>query len=327
VSKLSLKIKNRIKHIFYDTSTHRIFTMPPELQYVADLDRSLKDIENRWGEKTEREAEVDSAAPVFLLSAGWRSGSTLLQRLMCSTGQITIWGEPLGDTGLIPRMAMSLNAISPDWPPESYFSDSIELEEFSSNWIANITPPIDALRKAHRSFMDEWLAKTAGDTYGVEKWGLKEVRLTIEHAKYLKWLYPNARFVFIYRNLFDAYRSWRGNTWSNENKSFLDWPGYSSYSPFLYARHWKLLLSGYLEGYKEVDGYLVKYEDVIAGKVDMQELADYIGIDSIDSSVLLKRVASPDGVITKVKKKHITLIEKWILRMIAGKLLRDTGYR
>lgn len=326
MSNFFFRIVKRLKHIFYDTSTHRLFTMPPELKYVAGLERSLNDIDARLGKQVKQEAISEADSPVFLLSAGWRSGSTLLQRLICSTGQITIWGEPLGDSGLIPRMAMSLNTISSDWPPESYFSESTELEEFGSNWIANITPSLGSLRKAHRAFMDEWLGKSAIDTYGVEKWGLKEVRLTIEHAKYLKWLYPNARFVFIYRNLFDAYCSWRGNTWSNVNTGFLDWPGYSSYSPLLYGRHWKQLLTGYLEGYKDVDGYLVKYEDLVAGKVDLQELADYIGIASIDSSVLDKRVASPASIKVKRKKKRLLFVEKWILRLVAGKLLKKTGY-
>ena len=36
----------------------------------------------------------DNEEPIFLLSAGWRSGSTLLQRLIMSDSNVLIWGNP-----------------------------------------------------------------------------------------------------------------------------------------------------------------------------------------------------------------------------------------
>lgn len=257
---------------------------------------------------------------MFLLSAGWRSGSTLLQRLLCSSNEIVIWGEPLGDAAVIPRMASSLYSISNTWPPEEFLSRNQELESFSSSWIANVTPEISALKAAHRAYYDRWLGQSAKETYGVSNWGLKEVRLTVEHAKYLKWIYPNARFVFIYRNLFDAYSSWRGNMWADK------WPGYYTWSPIAYARHWKLLLTGYLDGCNEVGGYLVKYEDLVQGNIDLQGLADYVGISKIDDSVLKDRIASPDK-IKKRRKRWVTPIERLMLSLIASDLLKKLGYK
>ena len=297
--------------------TRRALVLPTELRQARELGRALDRIEQRW--PPDIDPKQDAEQPVFLLSAGWRSGSTLLQRLVCSSGEIVLWGEPLDDTATIPRMAHTLQALSQTWPPDSYFANAIDLASFSNRWIANITPPIEALRKAHRAFLDEWLAKPARDIYGAPRWGLKEVRLSVEHARYLRWLYPNARFVFVYRNLVDAYRSWRGNTWGGV------WPGYYSWSPVAYARHWKLLLSGYLEGCEDLGGFMVKYEDLIGGKVDLQALADYIGVSHIDSAVLDKRIASPD----KKRKKRIrwiTPMEKGLLRLVAGRLMKRVGY-
>lgn len=45
--------------------------------------------------------EADEPAPIFLLSAGWRSGSTLLQRLIMSDARVLIWGEPYDECGLV----------------------------------------------------------------------------------------------------------------------------------------------------------------------------------------------------------------------------------
>lgn len=311
------KVK-RLRQICIEAVTHRSVTLPQELKDTKSLDTALSAIQHRW--PVEKDA-ADTERPVFLFSAGWRSGSTLLQRLLCSSNEVVIWGEPLGDAALVPRLAASLTVLSDDWPPDSYIEQNLDLGSFSDQWIANIAPPVAYLRSAHRALFDEWLAKPAREIHGVSQWGFKEVRLTIQHARYLKWLYPQARFVFIYRNLFDAYRSWRGNHWASA------WPGYFSWSPIAYARHWKLLLSGYLESWKEVDGYLVKYEDLVAGNVNLAELAEHIGVSSIDSSVLKKRISSPNMKQNIKRKKRVTLLEKLILSMVAGKTLKQAGYK
>lgn len=292
--------------------------MPPELRDVQQISSALTQIERRWPAKQET-AVADQETPVFIFSAGWRSGSTLLQRLICSTGEIVIWGEPLGDAAVIPKLASTLAIFSDEWPPDDVFGKHIDLKEFADSWIANETPDMNWFKQAHRAIIATWLDKPAKDMYGTNRWGMKEVRLTIEHAKYLKWLYPNARFVFIYRNLFDAYRSWRGNTWSSS------WPGYFSWSPIAYARHWKLLLGGYIKDCEKVGGYMVKYEDLISGKVNLDELANYIGISRIDGAVLKKRIGSPEKSY-KTKKRWISPIEGVLLRLIAGKLMKQAGY-
>lgn len=302
----------------HEFMTRRSLTLPLELKRAHRLREALATIDRRWPET--RLSDSDDAHPVFLLSAGWRSGSTLLQRLICSSGEIVMWGEPLGESGAVAKLADSLTVFDKQWPPDPYVSSDLPLESFSSSWIANITPPIAALRQGHRALIDTWLAQPAMELYGQRLWGSKEVRLTIEHALYLKWLYPNARFVFIYRNLFDAYLSWRGNSWLSE------WPGYYSYSPIAYARHWKLLLSGFLDGHREVDAMLIRYEDLIAGKVDLPKLAAHIGIQRIDAAVLEERIASPNDGKWRGKKRHLTLLEKAALKSIAGGLLKRLGY-
>ena len=55
--------------------------------------------------------------PVFALASIWRSGSTLLQRLLCSDPEIILWGEPYGDAGILPGLANSARCLlRSDWP-------------------------------------------------------------------------------------------------------------------------------------------------------------------------------------------------------------------
>jgi hypothetical protein len=315
---LQTDVYRRLRQTCTEAVLQRSLSLPPELKQVKALGAALDAIQQRWPDD---DATSNTEAPVFLFSAGWRSGSTLLQRLMCSSSELVIWGEPLGDAALLPRLAASLQVLSADWPPDSYIEQDLDLEAFSEQWIANIAPPIDYLRSAHRALFEAWLAKPAREIHGTRLWGFKEVRLTIEHARYLKWLYPQARFVFIYRNLYDAYRSWRGNRWASA------WPGYFSWSPVAYARHWKLLLHGYLDGWQQLDGMLIKYEDLIQGKVDMTELAEHIGIDYIDETVLKKRIASPELKQDTKRKQRVTLLERLILATVAGRTLKQAGYK
>ncbi len=160
------KAKKLLRQMLSESITHRSFTFPPELKSIDELSNGLRSVNERWPIGG---SDVDTVQPVFLFSAGWRSGSTLLQRLLCSSGELVMWGEPLGSSAIIPRMSLSLASISDSWPPDEFFSHHQNLETFSSSWIANVTPEIDALRLAHRAFFDEWLAKSAMDIYGASK--------------------------------------------------------------------------------------------------------------------------------------------------------------
>lgn len=322
INKMHSNISKALKfssHLLSELYRRRIFTLPPDLKTDGTIGDGLRHINTRWP-VLQSDVSDDTNAPVFLFSAGWRSGSTLLQRLLCSTNELVVWGEPLGNSAVVANLASTLTHFTDKWPADEFFSHAHDIESFSSSWIANVTPEMEVFKAAHKAFLDTWLAQSAKDTYGIAKWGLKEVRLTIEHAKYLKWIYPNAKFIFIYRDLFAAYRSWRGNQWEDS------WPGYFTWSPVSYARHWKLLLSGFFDGYEEVDGVLIKYEELVSGNIDLQELARHIGIDQIDTTVLDKRIASPDENKKNRSKWRLTIIEKQLMKIVAGKLMRKAGY-
>lgn len=296
----------------------RRFTLPPELRHTSKLSDALQQIDKRWpqcGVPTD-----DPERPIFIFSAGWRSGSTLMQRLVVSSGEVAIWGEPLADAAMIPRLGHSISTITGNWPSDTFFSLVGDLSELSGRWIANLTPEIRFLRSALKAMVQEWLGTPAKEKFSVERWGLKETRLTIDHARYLKWLFPNARFIFIYRNPFHAYRSWKGNRWRSS------WPGYYTKSPVAFARHWSFLLKGFLDGYREVDGMIVKFEDLIEGKVNLCEIANHLEVKDIDSGILNKKVGGPGAEVTK-EKKRISPYDRMVLLLICNSLLKKLGYR
>ncbi len=96
----------------------------------------------------------DDEQPIFLLSAGWRSGSTLVQRLLMSDPDVLIWGEPYDECGIIQALADSMKAFRPGWPPADYYYDGTKPVQLSGEWIANLFPSLEELRKAQRAFFD-----------------------------------------------------------------------------------------------------------------------------------------------------------------------------
>ncbi len=253
--------------------------------------------------------------PIFVLSAGWGSGSTLVQRLIISSKDALIWGEPLDITATIHRMSLTLTPYRADWPPEEHFLPERDPGILSREWIANLIPPTEDLHSSHQLFFTNWLGKNTEQS-GYARWGLKEVRLTIDHARYLKWLYPDAKFVFVYRDLFRCYNSCR-----RRRDWYSVWPTHKATPIISFAHHWTHLVEGYINGYKDVDGFLLKYEDLVAEDYSLDEMKSYLELDYMDESLLTKNVGA------RSKYRHPLIYpEKIILNSIGGKIRGELGY-
>ncbi|MBX3440551.1 MAG: hypothetical protein KF861_23880, partial [Planctomycetaceae bacterium] len=100
------------------------------------------------------------ASPIFILSAGWRSGSTLLQRLLCSDSQTLMWGEPYGDRVPVCRLAATVAGLEHHDPHYGYSIEHFS-GDLSQQWVANLNPGGDALRKAHRAYFETLFAEPA----------------------------------------------------------------------------------------------------------------------------------------------------------------------
>lgn len=287
--------------------------LAPQIAKTGPLSNTLQYLSN--AKNLNPSCELSRRGPVFILSAGWGSGSTLIQRLIISSGEYLVWGEPLDEAAPIQRMAESLYAIRDGFPPNTQFFDSYSADSLSKSWIANLVPPLETYRAAHRSFLQTWLSeKIAGQAY--EQWGLKEVRLNIDHARYLKWLFPDAKFVFVYRDLYASYLSCRRKPWISV------WPEYKVSPIIAFSHHWTHLLGGFVEHHKSVGGIMVKYEEVVEGTFNLDILADYLAIDSIDRELLNKKIGGRSA-----NRRQLILPEKLIMDSIAGPLRSRLGYR
>ncbi len=286
---------------------------------AADLPARLQDA-LRWISEA---ARPDDEQPVFVLSAGWRSGSTLLQRMIMENRKdLLMWGEPFPHCNIHDGLVNQFRAFTSKWPPSPYFLSAMKLQDASDTWVANLYPDVDDLLKAHRSFHHTLFAEPARRA-GWKSWGLKEVRFTIDHATYLRVLYPRCKIILLYRNPYDAYLSY--SRWNAT--VFRAWPDRFVATPYAFGRNWAELTRGYLDGHQRIGALLVKYEDLdspdAAGR-----LQSYLGWP-VPRSSEMRRIREPDysKAARKPKRKSLWATERAMLNLATRSVLREAGYR
>ena len=286
--------------------------LPPEIYDAHHVSEAVTAIQQRWADA--QDMPDHECSPIFIFSAGWGSGSTLVQRIVMSSREVLVWGEPYDRAAPVHRVSSTLSSIAHDWPPQSHFSSIESLDSLSKSWVANLAPPITSMRAAHLAFFNAFLGLD-GKQCEAARWGLKEVRLTIDHARYLRWLYPNARFLFVYRDLLPGYLGCRRLNW------YSVWPNYRATHILRFAHHWQHLVNGFIDGYKDVDGMLIKYEDLVSGRLPLETIRDYINVSSIDMNILNKKVGARSA-----SRTPLILPERILLNSVAGKTRRRLGY-
>jgi hypothetical protein len=249
------------------------------------LGESLADFSRRWP------IPDCSDEPIFVLSAGWRSGSTALQRAINSDESVLIWGEPFNETSTIQRLAESLTSFHERLGRfHNHIIDEVRgddpLPEVLGRWTAILGPHPANLIEGHRALFRATFAEPAKNV-GRPRWGIKEVRLDADHATYLSLLFPAARFVVLVRDPLDAYISYRSlmvRPWYDR------WPTRRICGPRSFGEQWARLAGGLREFASLNDALLLRYED-LHDPLTIDRLEKHLGI-RVREGILSKSVGS-----------------------------------
>ena len=238
---------------------------PTPHQRIADLDRSIGHLEAAVREP----ATAPDERPVFLVAIGWRSGSTLMQRVLMTDPQILVWGEALNHLAMVSRLMRPLHGFTDSWPPGDHWISHLGEVDLTTEWVANLTPDASHLKAAYRAFLDTWLAAPAR-ARGFARWGVKEVRWSAEEAIFLRWLYPDCRFVLTIRHPVYTYLSLKQAGFTPGERGFvLEWPDRWIADLESFARHWNDLALSWAAVIERLDVTWIRYEDLMAGRIDL----------------------------------------------------------
>jgi len=275
---------------------------------AADLAGRLAEIERRWGPGNPDPEE----RPVFILAAGWRCGSTLLQRWLMTDPALLIWGEAFSRANLAPGMLDQLRGLSREWPREEYrIAD--DPGDLANAWVANLYPPVPRLLDAHRAFFRHLFGEPAR-AHGATRWGLKEVRWGLDEARYLRFLFPGARIVFLYREPGAAYRSFRNCI----GAAYARWPDRLVATPHAFFRHWRRRVEEFEAGAAELGAFLVRYEDLVRDTELQGRLARFVEAEVTslaDMAPIPGRGGRSPG---PARAKYLPLAERWLVRWLSG---------
>lgn len=290
---------------------------PDRRRSHRDLVRSLPPLRyglSEFGASAELE---EGTAPVFAFSPTWRSGSTLLQRLVMSTDEIWMWGETYTQAEPLQQMLGMFRPFRDGFPdPDLFEGDEEGARDLTGDWIARLSPSPGYLMEAHRKFWDRFCVRPAADR-GYERWGLKAVNLPIDYPIYLKRLYPDACLVFLVRN---PYRSWLSyRRFQNWYASFPDDPVFTVQR---FGRMWREHTEQFLRYSRDHESLLIRFEDLVRGGEDtLDALSEHIG-GRVDPAVLNHRVSGTKG----QSARHTTFIERMLLKRRVGSVARELDY-
>ena len=266
----------------------------------VSIKNQIELLKSRWPD--EEIDEYEEEAPIFLFSAGWRSGSTLLQRLLVSTGEIFVWGEPYNSACIIESLARPILIFDENRPTfHEIWSNDCEVKELSQKWIANLSPPPVLLKQAMRKYFHNLFFESVGQE-NIKTWGIKDVRVSADYCYFLKWLWPKAKFILLYRNPYDSYISYR-----RYRRWFLSIPDKPVFTPYRFGKVWLHLTDSFLKHFKDLNALLIRYEDLKSEKRNaiFKELESHIDT-KLDISVLDNKIGSswPTN-LKKMKSDHL----------------------
>ncbi len=220
--------------------------------------------------------------PILVIGPTTRCGTSLLQRLLNSTGKVVIYGENFALMQTVPDIIRGLQrgadtkrkviGIARDMLVKRVdFEASSLFPDFDDNlaaWSA-------AFRRIVRLYEQD-AAKL-----GFQRWGLKHQIRGQSSFALLPKLLPNARYVMIYRDLIAVARSAKAR-WPGDFKG----PDY--YRRF--GRNWHDNVRT-MRGLAGDNFLLYRYEDfVVDPEPHLDRLERFVGFDGIDRAVMTRKI-------------------------------------
>lgn len=158
-------------------------------------------------------------APIFILCNSARSGSTWMARLLTSTKDVIIWGEP--------NILRSRNEMlmKQPWSDGENIGKTTDIHAFrqykEKMWNAKLLPLSSDFDQGWFNLMQTTFG-IAAYREGYKNWGIKEIYWTINDVEFIKKFWPKAKIIYMVRGFEACYRSACGTGWLNAEAGKID---------------------------------------------------------------------------------------------------------
>ena len=235
---------------------------------------------------------VSDLDPLIITAPTIRSGTTLLQRLMCSSRRALIYGELCAQD-----LEMFLNFYV--FKSQQYdcrraeVSNSLRqvLAGEVNDWIPTLMPEVSEYLKAIgiAAFAGIGYCRDYATQAGRPVWGFKHPAWNPATIRLLRGVMPRSRFVFIYRDLKDCLRSAKTHAVTYGNS-------FSKQEVEQFCRSWAENRS-YMQSLDgEATVLSIDYGDLIRkSQATLEKLAEFTGLDDMNPDVLMHRVNAWKG--------------------------------
>lgn len=207
-------------------------------------------------------------------------------------------------------MTNIIKPFSDNWPHSSYYHNSQESNKRTTSFIANSYPSVVDLVESIYAFFQKLFFDPAVEL-GYSNWGLKEVRFGIKEIQFLNFLYPNARFVLLTRDLNSAYLSYK--RFSTSMNWYARWPIEPVFTPYAFAKHHQRLCDEFSSAELMDECFAITYEQLTNRSVELKLLGEFLEQEISREALDVKAGAPKKELIDQ--RKNITLLEKIALKL------------
>ena len=226
---------------------------------------------------------MENLSPIFIASPVRRSGTTLVQRLLCSSDNAIIYGESAANE-LLNLFNMYQARILYFQASKKFRDEQLErvLAGEVNEWIPDLMPAmdgyLDALKKSYLSIFHHY--REFATQQGKVKWGMKMAEWQVHQLQMALQTFPKSQLLYIYRPLEDCVRSAKR---VNMIRSIPELQHF--------CQSWQQNLNFVREQLPAQQVLLIDYEKLVANpEMLLSEIEQFCGVQNIDRTVMQHRV-------------------------------------
>lgn len=226
---------------------------------------------------------MSESKPILITSPTIRCGTTLLQRLLCSSSNTLIYGEEIGkDLELQLQIFASRKMVYAHSRQRFASSLARVVQGDSNDWIPDLMPDIDGYLDALRqgSFAGLSYCQQSAQAHGRDLWGFKYPGWQPHLIRMLFDVIPGTRAIYIFRDLADCVRS--AKAWGELH---------SEADTQQFCTQWAGHLRFMLQWHDSNPVLMLKYEELISEpRRSIEQLRNFLPFEDIKYEVLQYKI-------------------------------------